>query len=241
MEKNRRNKRGTLELFYLLKRRGEKMGQGPDIKRMKKTCYHRELLIPEGLIVIEGPATSRYLARLDMDPGLKNFRPPELQWEALQEIAELPEGRVIMAVHKRSIVGYITFHFPDEFGRWGRSKMPCLLELGAIEVAPRVRGRGVAPQLLQVAFENEEMEEFIVISTEYYWEWDLDGTGLSVWQYKDMMEKLLGKVNLRPVGTDDPEISAHPANCLMTRFGKKVDYDFLQKFEILRYKNKYTL
>ncbi|MGI6065288.1 MAG: GNAT family N-acetyltransferase [Bacillota bacterium] len=217
------------------------MGQGPDIKKMKKTCYQKELIIPEGLIVIEGPVTAQSLTQLKMDSGLKGFRPPELQWEALQEIAALPEGRVIIAVSQEIIVGYVTFHYPDEFGRWGRSHIPCLLELGAIEVAPRVRGRGVAPQLLQVAFQDEEMEEFIVISTEYYWEWDLEGTGLSVWQYKNMMEKLLGIVNLRPVGTDDPEISAHPANCLMTRFGKKVDYESLRKFEVLRYKNKYTL
>lgn len=217
------------------------MSQGLDLSKMKMTCFRRELKVSEGFINIEGPVFSSYLSEHKMDPGLKQFRSPDLQWEALKEIADLPEGRVIAAIKKGTIVGYVTFHYPDEFGRWGRAKMPYLLELGAIEVAPRVRGRGVAPKLLQAAFDDPDMENFIVISTEYYWEWDLEGTGLSVWQYKNMMEKVLGIVNLRPVGTDDPEISAHPANCLMTRFGNKVDYESLQKFEVLRYKNKFTI
>lgn len=216
------------------------MVKGPDLG-ITKACVEQMLSIPEGAISLRGPVTGAVIAGLKMDPGLKKFRPPDLQWEALQEIADLPEGRVIIAVSRETIVGYVTFHYPDDFSRWGRAKMPCLLELGAIEVAPRVRGRGVAPRILRVAFASPEMEEYIIFSTEYYWEWDMDGTGLSVWQYKSMMEKVMGTVNLRPVGTDDPEISAHPANCLMARFGSMVDYDSLQKFEILRYKNKFTI
>lgn len=207
----------------------------------KKSCIEQVMAIREGILSLRGPVSGAVIKDLKMDLGLKRFRPPELQWEALQEIADLPEGRVIIAVCQQVIVGYVTFHYPDDFGRWGRAKMPCLLELGAIEVAPRVRGRGVAPQLLRVAFASPEMEEYIIFSTEYYWEWDMEGTGQSVWQYKNMMEKVMGTVNLRPVGTDDPEISAHPANCLMVRFGSMVDYDSLQKFEILRYKNKFTI
>ena len=33
------------------------------------------------------------------------------------------------------------------------------------------------------------MEDYLVITTEYYWHWDLKGTGLTVWDYRKMMEQ----------------------------------------------------
>ena len=33
------------------------------------------------------------------------------------------------------------------------------------------------------------MEDYLVITTEYYWHWDLKGTGLNVWDYRKMMER----------------------------------------------------
>ena len=61
------------------------------------------------------------------------------------------------------------------------------------------------------------MEDYIIISTEYYWHWDLKGTGLDVWQYRKIMEKMMAAGGLEPAATDDPEICSHPANCLMVR------------------------
>ncbi len=38
--------------------------------------------------------------------------------------------------------------------------------------------------------------------------------------------------------TDDPEISAHPANCLMARIGSRVDRASIEKFDRLRFSNR---
>ena len=35
------------------------------------------------------------------------------------------------------------------------------------------------------------MEDYIIITTEYYWHWDLKGTGLNVWEYRKVMEKMM--------------------------------------------------
>ena len=35
------------------------------------------------------------------------------------------------------------------------------------------------------------MEDYIIITTEYYWHWDLKGTGLNVWEYRKIMEKMM--------------------------------------------------
>ena len=53
------------------------------------------------------------------------------------EIANLPEGRIIIARHHHTIIGYVTFLYPDPLERWSEGNMENLIELGAIEVAAR--------------------------------------------------------------------------------------------------------
>ena len=60
------------------------------------------------------------------------------------------------------------------------------------------------------------------ITTEYYWHWDLEAAGLNVWEYREMMEKLMKTVDMVWFATDDPEICAHPANCLMVAHRQRV-------------------
>lgn len=66
------------------------------------------------LITVQGPLSPEYLKKLDMHADLDAFRRPPEQKEALIEISSLPEGRVIAAVTDGLIIGYVTFHYPDE-------------------------------------------------------------------------------------------------------------------------------
>jgi acetoin utilization protein AcuA len=136
-------------------------------------------------------------------------------------------------------VGYVTFLYPDPMERWSEGKMENLIELGAIEVVPEVRGSSVGKTLLQVSMMDKMMENYIVITTEYYWHWDLKGTGLNVWEYRKVMEKMMNAGGLEYYATDDPEISSHPANCLMARIGKNIDAESVQKFDQLRFHNRF--
>ena len=72
--------------------------------------------------------------------------------------------------------------------------MDNLIELGAIEVIPKFRGSGVGKSLLTVSMMDDAMEDYIIITTEYYWHWDLKGTGLNVWEYRKVMEKMMKQV-----------------------------------------------
>ncbi len=117
--------------------------------------------------------------------------------------------------------------------------MQNLIELGAIEVIPKYRGSGVGKSLLKVSMMDDALEDFIVITTEYYWHWDLKGTGLNVWEYRKVMEKMMQAGGLEYYATDEPEISSHPANCLMAKIGSRVDQDSIQQFDQLRFKNRY--
>ncbi|CAG9622112.1 GNAT family N-acetyltransferase [Sutcliffiella rhizosphaerae] len=205
----------------------------------RKTYNAKEIKTRNDRLIIEGPVTAANLAGFEFHKDLIAFRPPEQQRKALLEIAQLPEGRIIIARTQDTIVGYVTYLYPDPMERWSEGKMENLIELGAIEVVPEARGSSVGKSLLQVSMMDEMMENYIVITTEYYWHWDLKGTGLNVWEYRKVMEKMMNAGGLEYYATDDPEISSHPANCLMARIGKNVKAESIQKFDQLRFHNRF--
>jgi len=204
-----------------------------------KTYYIRDLSTPHGTLNIEGPISPDQLGRFTLHKDLTAFRPAEKQHEALIEIADLPEGRIIIARMNETIIGYVTFLFPDPLERWSEGNIENLIELGAIEVIPLFRGAGVGKHLLHVSMLDDAMEDYIIITTEYYWHWDLKGTGLNVWDYRKIMEKMMHSGGLQWYATDDPEICSHPANCLMVRIGSRVDAESIEKFDQIRFKNRF--
>ncbi|MDQ0215028.1 acetoin utilization protein AcuA [Oikeobacillus pervagus] len=204
-----------------------------------KSYHARELETPKGTLLIEGPVSPEYLSNLNFHEDLVAFRQPEQQHKALIEIASLPEGRIIIAKQEDTVVGYVTFLYPDPLERWSEGKMENLIELGAIEVSSKFRGCSVGKQLLKVSMMDHAMEDYIIITTEYYWHWDLKGTGLNVWDYRKMMERMMNAGGLEWFATDDPEISSHPANCLMVRVGNRVNQESIQKFDQLRFMNRF--
>ncbi|WP_019154877.1 GNAT family N-acetyltransferase [Robertmurraya massiliosenegalensis] len=205
----------------------------------KKTYNAKELKTPHGELIIEGPISPEALSEFEFHADLVAFRPAPQQHKALIGIAGLPEGRIIVARHKQMIVGYVTYLYPDPLERWSEGKMENLIELGAIEVIPQFRGCQVGKNLLIVSMMDDAMEDYITITTEYYWHWDLKGTGLNVWEYRKVMEKMMNAGGLEWFATDDPEISSHPANCLMVKIGKRVDTESIQKFDQLRFMNRF--
>lgn len=193
----------------------------------------------ENPIIVEGPVEQEHLARLIMHKDLDAFRRPKDQHEALIEIASLPEGRIILAREGDTIVGYVTFHYPDEMERWSQGNMEDLIELGAVEVANDYRSLGLGKKMIRLAFQNGQMENVIVFTTEYYWHWDLQSSGLSIWDYRKMMENLMKSVDMVWFATDDPEICSHPANCLMVRIGRYVPQDSTEQFDRIRFQRRF--
>lgn len=189
-----------------------------------------------GAIHLEGPCTCEYIARLKMDEGLRSFRPPARQQEALMLISNLPEGKVFIARVQEKIIGYVTFHYPDEYSRW--SKHPYVLELGAVEVSPEWRKYKIAQYLLQEAFSHNFVENHIIITIEFCWHWDLKNSSLNMMNYQRMLTKLFSSVGLHKRATDDPDITEHPANAMMVRFGQNVSKEAVQRFEELTFLNR---
>jgi acetoin utilization protein AcuA len=190
-------------------------------------------------LVVEGPIAPDRLRALTLHPSLDAFRRPKEQHQALIEIAGLTEGRIVLAREESVVVGYVTFHYPDEMERWSEAGMEDLIELGAIEVADDYRSLGLGKTLIAAAFEHGQLDNAIVYTTEYYWHWDLEGSGLTIWQYRNMMERLMKSVGMVWYATDDPEICAHPANCLMVRIGKDVPQESVEQFDRVRFRQRF--
>ncbi|GLI09481.1 acetoin utilization protein AcuA [Paenibacillus tyrfis] len=202
--------------------------------------YHSKTLQRRNhTFVVEGPVSAERLQGLRMHPELKGFRRPEEQHEALMGIAALPEGRIVVARNEATIVGYVTFHYPDESEPWSAGKMDDLLEFGAIEVAASYRSLGLGKEMLQLAFAGGQMEHAIVFATEYYGYWDLANSKLDVWEYRKMTERLMQCIDMVWYATDDPEICSHPANCLLVRVGKHVPLSSIEQFDRIRFRQPF--
>jgi len=199
-------------------------------------CEVARQILPVPAYIIEGPVSAEHLKNLHLNNELDNFRPPEKQKLALEEIARLPEGMVYIARRALEVIGYVTFHYPDSYSRWRKHQQ--ILELGAVEVSPPWRKIGVGRNLLKKAFSNPVFENYIVITIEFYWHWDLSRSGLTVYEYQKMLEKFFGLAGLKKKATDDPDITEHPANVLMARVGRNVSKRDLILFEEMLFENK---
>ncbi|MHC3758660.1 N-acetyltransferase [Staphylococcus succinus] len=205
------------------------------IKTYQSQTYH----LDEGTFVIEGPISRTKLDSMTFDEGLNAFRPPIDQFEAVKEISELDEGRIFVLHHEQHIVGYVTYHYPDPLERWSTGNLAYLIELGAIEISLPYRRLKLGSELIKISLSADEYEDYIVLTTEYYWHWDLKNSKLDVYEYKKLMQKLMGYGGLEIFATDDPEITSHPANCLMARIGSRITIEQLQSFDNIRYMNRF--
>ncbi len=193
------------------------------------------------MFTVAGPISADVLKEKSFDEGLQSFRKPEQQHKALIDVAGLEESRIIAAFDDDTVVGYAVYLYPDEMERWSQYRFEDLLELGAIEVSNDYRGHNLAKTILKVSMMDDSVEDYIIITTEYYWHWDLRRTKLSIWEYRDVMEKVMNTGGLQWYATDDPEISSHPANCLMARIGKRVPTESIHEFDRVRFRNRYMI
>ncbi len=191
----------------------------------------QELFIKKNKIILKGAMEANELRQLSINSQLNNFRPALKQKEALIRISQMPNGMIFTACHQSEIIGYVTFHRPENYTRW--FKHPAILEMGAVEVSSDWRQHNIGCQLLTFAFAAPQLEKFISIATEYAWHWDLKNSSLSVWDYQKMLTEIFQKAGLTRYKTDEPEIMSHPCNVLMVKIGSQVPEKEIHQFNNL--------
>jgi len=69
----------------------------------------------------------------------------------------------------------------------------------------------------------------------------LKNNSLSVYEYKDIMINLMASAGFEVFQTNDPEITAHPANTLMARIGKNIKREQMMEFDKIRFKDRFFI
>ncbi len=189
-----------------------------------------------GLITIIPDCSETILSGLKIDDGLGFFwhNRPDLQHQALVKIAAHPDGLVAVALSAEDvIIGYLTITRPEEDTRWGRDHFQGLYEMGGIETSRSWRGQGIGRVLLRAVFTPDAFPDDIIIATGYRWCWDLESTGMTVREYREMLNRVFSSYGFQLYETDEPNIAWYPDNALVVRVGKLVSPQRLASFQSL--------
>lgn len=179
--------------------------------------------------------TAGELGQLVIGEGLGaycRYRPGETQ-RMLVRVLKASEGRVAAALAGNALVGYLALFQPGPEERWGRRSTADLLELGALEVDRAWRRRGLARALLKATFAEDELDRAVVLAPQYAADWDLEASGLTGREYRDLILRLFRRHGFADFVTDEPTVAADPKNFLLVRVGEKVPPDLYQAFRDL--------
>src|SRR5699024_12466093 len=94
-------------------------------------------------VIIEGSLTASELKQYEFHQDLIAFRPASKQYEAVLKISDFPEGRIIIARTKDTIIGYVTYLYPDPLDRWSTFNMKDFIDLCSIEFIPAFSSVGI--------------------------------------------------------------------------------------------------
>lgn len=190
----------------------------------------------KGPVCIKSHADAASIMGLEMDTGIGVFHhygveAAERQKDVLLRVAAMRDGNAVIAYTPSGrIVGYICLSAPGADERWGGAGFEFVHEFGLLEVSRDWRGVGMAEKLMAVAFDDDALEDKIVVSNSYAWHWDLEQSGLSKWQYRGRLHRLLARHGLVELATDEENICFDPANLLTARFGSRVPPDRVARF-----------
>lgn len=193
---------------------------------------------PNGQIAIYIKCPPGFFSGLKLDSGLGNFAHYSSiiqKLDVFERVASQPEGRVALGLGEDdSVVAYAACWYPDTTDRW--SKLNGLMyEMGAVEVSRRYRHMKIAETVIGLILQDRFFDEKIAYMNGYCWHWDLDGTGLTMVQYRQMMHKFLKKLGFQEYYTNEPNIALREENLFMARIGSKVSEEHQKRFRNLRF------
>lgn len=173
-----------------------------------------------GPLILRDFCPPSLIERLQPDGGLRAFaRIPEREHQLLLGIARRSDCALTVAhTHAGQIVGEVTLAPGDAW--W--EGLDNVYEV-AIEVSSHWRGQGLATKLLAFALELDALEDMILFAEGLSWHWDVEGLGLSVYRYRELIAHLFSTMGFTEQPTTEPNISLEPANILMVRVGNRVD------------------
>ncbi len=211
---------------------GSDLGAGP-------STHGREEVIetPLGPVTIRSHCPPGSFSMLELDEGIGHFAHYSSiiqKLEVFERVASSEGGNVTLALlNGRRIVGYGVCWYPDESERWA-ALGKLLYEMGALEVSRNFRRLGLAQKIIQLIMEDREFfAQKIAYMKGYSWHWDLDGSGLTIAQYRNMMIHLMKPYGFREYPTNEPNIAIREENLFLARIGERVSQEDRRRFRNL--------
>ena len=156
--------------------------------------------------------------------------------ELLEKAADQPGANVVLALGEHNhIIGYGVLAYPDPEERWADLGSEIMMEVTAIEVCRCWRSRKIASSILKMMVVHSQIEEKILYMVGYSWTWDLNGTGKTAQQYRQMLINLFEPHGFKEYRTNEPNICLKPENLFMCRVGNNIGQAILYRFKWLRF------
>lgn len=182
----------------------------------------KELNTERGVVYIRAWAPREVLKDMGIEDGLGAFwyyNKERVRTHIYQSLSN-PQAEVVLAhTGDNLLVGYYLISVPGRRGRW--QKLGVVYET-TIEVARGWRRYGIAGSLLSAACYDPHWQDKVFLAEGYSWAWDLNGTGLTAEQYRDMWRNMLAGYGFVEVKTDDPGILGDRWSLMMARMGPDV-------------------
>lgn len=133
------------------------------------------------------------------------------------------------------IVGFGLLSPPESDERWAQLGEGAMVEVKAVEVSRRWRNGRLAKGILSSLLSGSEIEKKIIYMVGYSWTWDLDGSGLSAQEYRNMLIRLFTEFDFQEFQTNEPNICLKPENLFMGRIGNAISEKLQKDFKWLRF------
>ncbi len=168
-----------------------------------------------------------FVESLKPDAGLRAFaRIPEREHQLLQKIAERSNSMLTLAYTEQgSIVGQVTLVPADN---WWQG-LANTYEI-AVEVSTGWRRQSITRQLLDLVFEQDCLDDLIIIGMGLSWHWDMGGLGMTPFAYREMIARLFAHYGFAEYLTSEENIRMDPANIFLARPGRRVDTPTISLF-----------
>jgi acetoin utilization protein AcuA len=156
--------------------------------------------------------------------------------ETLEKHAAKPDANVVLALtESRTIVGFGVFSHPEPDERWSELGPGVMMEVKAVEVSRKFRSYKIAGDLMNLMLAHPRVEKMIAYMVGYSWTWDLDGSGMTAQQYRNMLIRLFSPHGFVELQTNEPNICLKPENLFMGRVGENISNALRQAFKWLRF------
>ncbi|MFC1835397.1 N-acetyltransferase [Thermodesulfobacteriota bacterium] len=191
-----------------------------------------------GTLTLLSRCPPKLFRSLNLDSGLGSFphyRSIIDKPAVFEKLASKKDGRVaVVLLNDEAIVAYAACWYPEPGDRWNKLG-DLMYEMGALEVSRNFRGLHLAKRIFDALMADDFFEDKIAYMNGFSWHWDLDGSGLTLGQYRKMMMKLLRRNGFGECYTNEPNIALREANFFMVRIGSRVSEENRGRFRNLRF------